>query len=122
MLVLMDAMEGKLDSKFTCRMCRTVLFTSADLVAHAPDTGEGLAGKKRQFSGKNRDEQHSAGQSQPDEECTSYFLADAPAWAMDGDGGAGGGKLMCPNAKCKARVGTLAWGGAQCSCGVWVVR
>jgi hypothetical protein len=120
-----------LDSKFTCRRCRAVLFTSADLVAHAAETGDGLAGKKRQFSGKKWGEQNFAvaGQGRPgDTECTSYFLADAPAWAMggtggidSGGGGGTGGKLTCPNAKCKSRVGTLSWGGAQCSCGSWVV-
>ena len=122
--------SSDLDSKFTCRRCRAVLFTSADLVAHAAETGDGLAGKKRQFSGKKWGEQNFAvaGQGRPgDKECTSYFLADAPAWAMggtggiDSGGGGAGGKLACPNAKCACRVGTLSWGGAQCSCGSWVV-
>jgi hypothetical protein len=28
------------------------------------------------------------------------------------------GPLKCP--KCKSRVGSYKWTGAQCSCGVWV--
>ena len=31
------------------------------------------------------------------------------------------GKLICPNPKCKSRLGSFNWSGSQCSCGSWVV-
>lgn len=31
------------------------------------------------------------------------------------------GKLVCPNARCAARLGSFNWSGTQCSCGSWVV-
>ncbi|CAN0440331.1 unnamed protein product, partial [Hapterophycus canaliculatus] len=30
------------------------------------------------------------------------------------------GKLSCPNKACGARLGSLKWTGAQCSCGSWI--
>lgn len=31
------------------------------------------------------------------------------------------GKLCCPNARCRTRLGGFNWSGSQCSCGSWVV-
>jgi dual specificity phosphatase 12 len=30
------------------------------------------------------------------------------------------GKIICPNEKCKAKVGNYDWAGVSCSCGEWV--
>lgn len=35
---------------------------------------------------------------------------------MDAQAGEIEGKLLCPNKKCGARVGSIKWTGAQCSC------
>lgn len=67
--------------------------------------------------------------------CTSYFLNEAALESLDwvrsalkahddaAEAGAEGieGKLICPNAKCGARLGNFNWSGSQCSCGSWVV-
>lgn len=69
--------------------------------------------------------------------CTSLFLNEAAleslpwlqaALAATADDGEGGGeeagvegKLCCPNARCRTRLGGFNWSGSQCSCGSWVV-
>jgi len=35
-----------------------------------------------------------------------------------GDFSEADGKIICP--KCKCRLGTYNWAGAQCSCGQWI--
>ena len=32
-----------------------------------------------------------------------------------------GGRILCPNDKCGAKLGSFDWAGVQCSCGAWVV-
>lgn len=70
--------------------------------------------------------------------CTSLFLNEAAMESLpwlqaalaaggqqdgdEGDGAAGvEGKLCCPNARCRTRLGGFNWSGSQCSCGSWVV-
>lgn len=105
------------DSKFSCRMCRTVLFTGADVVGHEAEAD----GQERRFSGKKWDDKNTAVAGAALHPCTSYFLAEAPSWLGAAAAGAFEGKIVCPNPKCGARVGSFCWGGAQCSCGFWVV-
>jgi len=31
------------------------------------------------------------------------------------------GKILCPNEKCKAKIGNYDWAGVQCGCKDWVV-
>lgn len=31
------------------------------------------------------------------------------------------GKIICPNEKCKAKIGSFDWAGVQCGCKEWVV-
>jgi dual specificity phosphatase 12 len=31
------------------------------------------------------------------------------------------GKILCPNEKCKAKIGNYDWAGVQCGCKEWVV-
>jgi dual specificity phosphatase 12 len=37
------------------------------------------------------------------------------------EGGDISGKILCPNPRCKAKVGNFAWTGMHCSCHDWVV-
>ena len=30
------------------------------------------------------------------------------------------GKIVCPNEKCKAKIGNFDWAGVQCGCKEWV--
>jgi len=105
-------MDGKEEAKevkvamFTCRMCRKLLFTQADLASHSleepPPTLHMV-----QFRGKKNSKAT---------ECTSFFIQRVPALS---DFNETEGKILCP--KCKTRLGTYNWPGAQCSCGGWVV-
>ena len=53
--------------------------------------------------------------------CSSYFV-EPLSWMSDQlETGVLGGKLMCPDAKCGAKLGNFDWAGLQCSCGAWVV-
>jgi len=50
--------------------------------------------------------------------CSSLFLQEPLKWMgsmVDYEG-----TLLCPNSKCKAKLGSWNWGGSQCSCGTWV--
>ena len=31
------------------------------------------------------------------------------------------GKIICPNKKCRAKLGNYDWAGVRCSCKAWVV-
>ncbi|KAJ9446153.1 Tyrosine-protein phosphatase YVH1 [Diplonema papillatum] len=108
-----SASEGDADFEvqFACRKCREPLCSSADLKPH-DDNSKGKAFKKKH--GTDRISFQA---------CTSVFVAEgAVPWIeealareteMKGD-------VKCPNAKCGSKVGTFAWTGHQCCCGVWV--
>ena len=36
------------------------------------------------------------------------------------DGTAVAGKLLCPNGRCKAKIGNYSWSGQRCGCGAWI--
>ena len=37
------------------------------------------------------------------------------------ENGSMAGKILCPNEKCKAKIGNYDWAGVQCGCKDWVV-
>ncbi|CAM9438744.1 unnamed protein product [Chrysoparadoxa australica] len=90
---------------FTCRLCRRVLFRSDALEEH--QTGlQSFQRRKELKSG-------ASGGS-----CSSYFVREKLEWMEDMREVEG--KILCPNAKCNARLGGYKWVGSQCSCGSWV--
>lgn len=91
---------------YTCRICRRVVFAEADLENHQT-AQQGFC--RRKSKGVT-----SAGV------CSSYFLAEPPLWMEEQQTGEVEGKISCPNKACGARLGSLKWTGAQCSCGSWV--
>lgn len=119
--MMMDAQTTVQENVYCCRLCSTFLFTSTQLSFHEP--------KKHQFSWrKKRKQSNSVGAPSPSSstasapqkaslvlqnECNSLFLQECPEWRPQVEG-----KIHCP--KCKARVGSFSWSGAQCSCGTWV--
>ncbi|KAL6057071.1 dual specificity phosphatase 12 [Balamuthia mandrillaris] len=93
---------------YTCRKCGTLICRGDQITPHAPGKGQDS------FSYKKRN----AGQTSFD--CTSLFVEEygRPSWMgttlpMEEVEG----KITCP--KCKGRVGSYNWSGAQCSCGYW---
>lgn len=99
--------EVKLANKFTCRLCRKLLFTSDELSDHSKNflvsSSSSLPISKK-----------------PRNPCTSLFLEDAPRFFTPQDlaDEEGGGKILCPH--CKARCGSWTWVGSACSCGEWL--
>lgn len=75
---------------YKCKCCRSDLFTSL-LVQKHDDTAQ----RKK---------------------CQNIFLFEAPSWQSV----VAEGKILCPNAKCQAKLGSWSWCGCQCSCGTWV--
>ena len=109
-----------MEDAFSCRRCRGPLFRAAHVTAH-------VLGAHR-FSRHRLNKDAAAGSLAPPRSgaddapldegaCTSFFLAEALEWMRGASEGVEG-KLHCPH--CTARVGTLRWAGAQCSCGTWV--
>jgi dual specificity phosphatase 12 len=87
--------EDKIDiSKqlYCCRQCRKVLFDGTLLLSHETTNNNN---------------------------CTSYFLQNAPAWITEKDimKGVNEGKLYCPH--CNTKFGSFSWSGDTCSCGTW---
>ncbi|SCV71802.1 BQ2448_4496 [Microbotryum intermedium] len=56
----------------------------------------------------------------PSHLCSSYFTEPLSWMSSTLESGALGGKIVCPNAKCGAKLGSFDWAGAQCSCGAWI--
>ncbi|KAG8898897.1 hypothetical protein FRB99_007078 [Tulasnella sp. 403] len=54
------------------------------------------------------------------QECSGYFLEPMKWMNSTLDGGEVEGRLLCPNEKCKAKLGNFAWAGVKCGCGSWV--
>ncbi|ETN23686.1 hypothetical protein PPTG_00227 [Phytophthora nicotianae INRA-310] len=96
-------------TKFACKKCRCLLFTSEQLMPHEPEQHQISARRKL------KDLKHSVGANVA---CSSYFLEETLSW-MD-EALLAEGKIHCPTLKCQSRLGALQWSGSQCSCGTWV--
>ncbi|KAG2823696.1 hypothetical protein PC113_g22153 [Phytophthora cactorum] len=96
-------------TKFACKKCRCVLFTSDQLMPHEPEQHQISARRKI------KDLKHNVGAHVA---CSSYFLEETLPW-MD-EALLAEGKIHCPTLKCQSRLGALQWSGSQCSCGTWV--
>lgn len=103
------------DMVYCCRKCRTPLFRPDAIGEH--DVGKHhfsyLRTQKDREQGKGSRSFAGDGGAPAEPSCTSYFLKEALKW-MESASSDVEGKLLCPH--CSARVGTLNWSGAQCSC------
>eukprot|EP00752_Nemacystus_decipiens_P014662 g13059.t1 len=90
---------------YNCRMCRRAVFNAADIQSHEVAQHNFHRRKSKGVTSKGL--------------CSSIFLAEPKRW-MKQQLGEMEGKLSCPNKSCGARLGSLKWTGAQCSCGSWV--
>jgi len=52
--------------------------------------------------------------------CSGYFLEPMKWMEPFLEDGQLAGKILCPNAKCGAKLGNYDWAGVHCSCGEWV--
>ncbi|GLC67726.1 hypothetical protein PLESTF_000599100 [Pleodorina starrii] len=107
---------------YSCRGCRSVLFTEADTEPHQQEERALFAATKpRNKKGRGRQ-----GNDSEASLCSMHFLRKPLAWmesCLQAEGPRlGEGKLVCPT--CAAKLGKWAAGpgatGVQCSCGVVV--
>ncbi|KAF4316688.1 hypothetical protein BBO99_00006680 [Phytophthora kernoviae] len=109
-LQLQEPPQPPAATKYACKKCRCVLFTSEELMPHEPE--------RQQISTRRKlkDMKHHVPGGHVD--CSSYFLEETQSW-MD-EALLAEGKIHCPSVKCQSRLGALQWSGSQCSCGTWV--
>jgi dual specificity phosphatase 12 len=89
---------------YTCGMCGQILFLAEHVIPH-----EKMDGEKDWFEGK--DPSIVPGR----DPCGVHFIEfvkwmEVPTSSLEG-------KLACP--KCKGKLGSFCWRGAQCGCGRW---
>eukprot|EP01069_Polyplicarium_translucidae_P008114 Polyplicarium_translucidae@DN3187_c0_g1_i10.p3 len=48
--------------------------------------------------------------------CAAFFI-EPMKWMQDT--GRTEGRLLCPNARCQAKLGHFSWHGEKCDCGAW---
>ncbi|KAK6512256.1 tyrosine protein phosphatase yvh1 [Arthrobotrys musiformis] len=103
-----EAKEGS-DMELKCRKCRRTLALSKSFVDHQAASPP--------IASSSRDRiLNAVGLNKPN--CQHHFL-DPIVWMKpELEKGEMEGKLECP--KCKSKVGSYAWQGMKCSCGVWV--
>jgi dual specificity phosphatase 12 len=94
-------------SRYACRTCRCLLFGHEHLQdpPHMPS--------RHKFSYRK----HDISQPSSGGQCQSLFLQSVLGWM--GDACEVEGRVDCP--RCKLKLGSWNWAGAQCSCGTWVV-
>ncbi|CAI5723002.1 unnamed protein product [Hyaloperonospora brassicae] len=107
--LLDQAAQTSVTTRFACKKCRCVLFTSDRLMPHEPEQHQISTRRKL------KDLRHHIGSHV---DCSSYFLEETLPW-MD-EVLLAEGKIHCPNVKCQSRLGGLQWSGSQCSCGTWI--
>ncbi|CAM9565590.1 unnamed protein product [Ectocarpus fasciculatus] len=93
------------DVVYNCRMCRRAVFNGGDIEKHEAAQHNFRRRKSKGVTSKGP--------------CSSIFLSEPKRW-MKQQAGELEGKLSCPNKACGARLGSLKWTGAQCSCGSWI--
>jgi hypothetical protein len=93
------------EESYGCKFCRFVLFYARDVKGHTEGVGQAAFHPARR----------TAGARPPD--CTNIFTEVLP-WMRQGEDKLAEveGKIVCPNVKCGARLGSYNWSGTQCSC------
>ena len=108
-LQLQEQVPHTSTTKFACKKCRSILFTSDRLMPHEPEQHQISTRRKL------KDLRHHLSSHV---DCSSYFLEETLPW-MD-EALLAEGKIHCPTVKCQSRLGGLQWSGSQCSCGTWI--
>ncbi|EGX54345.1 tyrosine protein phosphatase yvh1 [Orbilia oligospora] len=103
-----ESKEGS-DMQLKCRKCRRTLALSSSFVDHyaaSPPVASSSRDRILNAVGINKNN------------CQHHFL-DPIVWMRpELEKGEMEGKLECP--KCSSKIGSYAWHGMKCSCGIWV--
>lgn len=135
---------------YSCAKCRAPLFSSLQLMTHDPNaehkqfqknkhsySGKGNActsvfvnyekvewvkdesdRKKQQEEEEKKKNREVGGEEEDDDEWSKYeqqYSQFSKKSEADDEK-----DLLCPNMRCKAKLGSKQWQGTQCSCGAWV--
>ncbi|KAK6333306.1 tyrosine protein phosphatase yvh1 [Orbilia javanica] len=104
-----DETSGGSDMELKCRKCRRTLALSKSFVDHyaaSPPVTSSSRDRILNMVGVNKNN------------CQHHFL-DPVVWMKpELEKGEMEGKLECP--KCSSKVGSYAWHGMKCNCGIWV--
>ncbi|KAK6349040.1 tyrosine protein phosphatase yvh1 [Orbilia blumenaviensis] len=103
-----ESNEGS-EVELKCRKCRRTLALSKSFVDHyaaSPPVASSSRDRMLEAVGLNKSK------------CQHHFLDPVVWMKAELEKGEMEGKLECP--KCSAKVGSYAWHGMKCSCGIWV--
>ncbi|KAG8832152.1 hypothetical protein FRC17_001904 [Serendipita sp. 399] len=101
--------------RIRCKMCRRTLAGRTNLSGHHPQEGT----VAEQLENENENNEHDTPTALMSPHCSGYFVQPLQWMTFLGDGSSTG-KILCPNERCKAKVGNYDWAGVKCSCGEWV--
>ncbi|KAH8602211.1 protein-tyrosine phosphatase-like protein [Bisporella sp. PMI_857] len=108
---------GEKQVELRCRKCRQTLATTPYLDSHLPNSSIRPATIQSSRISSPTTNLPPAPSSNV---CTHHFLHPLSWMRTELEQGLLSGKLECPNAKCKAKLGQYAWQGMRCSCGAWI--
>lgn len=135
--------QAPIGNRIRCRMCRRELATRDHMFPHGPQTApspptrpplsieadeEPTATVSAIVTASEPAQSHlPTGDAPPaptapliHPTCSGYFLEPLDWMRSFLDEGMVEGKIVCPNAKCAAKLGNYAWAGVKCACGEWV--
>ncbi|KAF5334993.1 hypothetical protein D9611_010052 [Ephemerocybe angulata] len=119
--------------RIRCKMCRQELAGKEQVIQHGSDAepkstseespgtaGETNAGEETTVAPEQPHLDRSGDPILSNPACSGYFVE--PLKWMDHFLSAGEhqGKIVCPNPKCKAKLGNYDWSGVGCGCREWV--
>ncbi|PVF94819.1 hypothetical protein CPB86DRAFT_776477 [Serendipita vermifera] len=106
-----------------CKMCRYIIYScSANMMAHNEALTEVQQDNNPEpTEGEDSSTPFNIPRTQPliSAKCSGYFVQPLQ-WMKFLEQGGTSGKIICPNERCKAKVGNYDWAGVSCSCGEWV--
>lgn len=109
-------------TQLRCKKCRSGLASSQGFMIHSPPSQSSTSTKSLPFQPVSNAVPRSglflASSISP--QCMHYYMEPASWMRAELDKGEHEGRFVCPNPKCKAKVGTYSWHGDTCSCGKWV--
>lgn len=102
--------ENDTSSKYTsirCKKCRFVLASENHIITHDPKVATELPESQQS--------------SLIPASCAHFFLEPIRWMKTELERGQLDGRFVCPNDKCRAKIGSYAWQGMTCSCRTWVL-
>ncbi|KAI8622704.1 protein-tyrosine phosphatase-like protein [Chytriomyces sp. MP71] len=97
-----------------CKSCRRPLLSEDSVIPHEAGVGQNA------FQYRKRDTAIMRLSQQPKESACSSHCTEPMEWMTEVSDGHLEGKVLCPNERCGAKLGSFSWAGIACPCGTWV--